>query len=90
MDNQKMKNVVTLTKYGGLGGAGLKYAHSIVSEQLTEEQQKALLNSLDTSYAIIEQQNNHCHIMDYWSKTDENHMLKLKNLYGNSGINKII
>ena len=78
MDNQTMQDVATLTKYYGLGGAGLKYAHSKVNEQLSEEQQKALLSSIETSYAIIEQQDNNCHIMDYWSKTEENNMLKLK------------
>ena len=78
MDNQEMQDAVTLTKYFGLGGAGLKYAHSKINEQLSEEQQKALLSNLETSYAIIEQQDNNCHIMDYWSKTEENRMLKLK------------
>ena len=78
MDNQDMKDVVTLTKYTGFVGAGLGYTHSKVSGTLSEEQQKALVNNLETSYAIIEQQDNNCHIMDYWSKAEENIMLKLK------------
>ena len=80
MDNQEIKDAATLTKYFGLGGAGLKYAHSKVNERLSEEQQKALLASIETSYAVIEQQDNNCHIMDYWSKTEENRMLRLKSV----------
>ena len=38
------------------------------------------LKDIETSYAIIEQQDNNCHIMDYWSKTEENRMLKLKSV----------
>ena len=90
MDNQALKDAVGLTKYIGLGGAGLKYAHTKVNEHLSEDQQKALLNNIETSYAVFEQQDNNCHVMDYWSKTEENKMLKLKNLSGSSGINKII
>jgi len=80
MDNQEIQDAANLTKYFGLGGAGLKYAHSKVSEKLSEEQQKALLASIETSYAVIEQQDNNCHIMDYWSKTEENRMLRLKSV----------
>lgn len=80
MDNKLIQDAATLTKYYGFGGAGLKYAHCKVNDLLTKDQQKALLATMETSHAIIEQQKNDCHIMDYWTKTEENKMLNLKSI----------
>lgn len=79
MENQgMMKDALTLTQWYGVLDGGSGYIHTKFFELLSEEQQKAFLNSIDTSYAIIEQQENNCVIIDYWSKTEESKMLKLK------------
>ena len=57
LDSQEVKDALTLTKIYGLG-AGVSYGHSKVYRQLSENQQKAWLSTLDTSFAVIEQQDN--------------------------------
>lgn len=78
IDNQELKDFATLSKYFSLGLGGASFGHSIVQRSLSEDQQKALVYNLETSYAIIEQQTNNCYTMDYWSVTEEKKIIKLK------------
>merc|ERR1712228_181295 len=77
MDSQEMQDIMKVTQLVSFGSS-VGYAHAKVYSELSEEQQKAVFDQLDVSYAIFEQKFNNCYVMDYWTKTEQNNMFKLK------------
>ena len=78
VNDPEVKDAMAATSIVSLPAKGVSYLHTVSSEELTDKQQKALINEYEISYAIIEQQNNNCFTMDYWSKTEQNTLFKLK------------